>query len=783
MSHGVSLHKLDYDFTRSSRGLALGIASLVALVFPVIFFSVSYQDLAAASQTEAEFNAALVAELIARNPGQWQSDNARLAELLEDKTTTEVPELRRILNLEGEVLAQSMEEQSPEPLEQSADENGEDLGICTLKGQAELMHAETTVGRFEVIRSLEPMLINTAWMAALGLFLGGIIYCALVRYPVRTLQRAVAILRDRAHTTLHSIGDAVITTDALGNIDLLNPVAEQLTGWSNAEAHGLPSIRIFNVVDDASGKPVENPITRVLRENRIVPLAHNAALIQRNGNRVPIEDSAAPIHDHPGNLVGVVLVFHDVSKNIELTNKLSNKASHDVLTGLINRNEFEQRLERSLISAKQEHVQHALCYMDLDQFKIVNDTCGHIAGDALLRQLAALLQTHIRATDCLARLGGDEFGLLLEKCPLQQAERIANQIVQTVGSFRFTYENQTFSVGVSIGLVTITEAFNSLSEVLSIADAACYSAKDKGRNRVYVYQTNDKDITARRGEMQWASRITQALDENRFCLYYQTIRPLTQGGAESGMHYEILVRMLDPNGEIVMPSSFIPAAERYNLMPAIDRWVIRATFTTLRTIRQKHPQRHVNTCSINLSGLSWNDDHLAEYIVGEAQSFAIDPHTICFEITETAAISQLTRAIAFITQLKSYGFRFSLDDFGSGVSSFGYLKQLPVDFLKIDGGFVKNMMRDKVDCAMVESINQIGHIMGLMTIAEFVESSEILEKLKTLGVDHGQGYGIAKPVPLDTLIDAWEPWASSPLLYMPPAAGTAALLPQVANTP
>ena len=598
------------------------------------------------------------------------------------------------------------------------------------------------------------MLINTAWMAALGLCLGGMIFLALTRYPLRTLQRAVAILRDRAHITLHSIGDAVITTDALGNIDLLNPVAEQLTGWSNAEARGLPATQVFDVVDDASGKPVENPIMQVLRENRIVPLAQNAALVQRNGQRVPIEDSAAPIHDHLGNLVGVVLVFHDVSKNRELTNKLSHQARHDVLTGLINRGEFEQRLERSLNSAKQEHVQHALCYMDLDQFKIVNDTCGHIAGDELLRQLAALLQTNIRATDCLARLGGDEFGLLLEKCPLHQAERIANQVVQTVGNFRFTHESQTFSVGISIGLVTITEAFGSLSELLSIADAACYSAKDKGRNRVYVYQANDQDITARRGEMQWASRITQALDENRFCLYYQTIQPLTQGDAESGMHYEILVRMRDPNGEIVMPGFFIPAAERYNLMPAIDRWVIRATFATLRTIRQKHPQRHVNTCSINLSGLSWNDDHLAEYIMGEAQSFAIDPHTICFEITETAAISQLARAIAFITQLKSHGFRFSLDDFGSGVSSFGYLKQLPVDFLKIDGGFVKNIMKDKVDCAMVESINHIGHIMGLKTIAEFVESTEILEKLKTMGVDHGQGYGIAKPIPLDTLIDS-----------------------------
>ena len=752
MKDGTPLQDLDYDLTRSSRWLALAIASLVALVFPIIFFSVSYQDLAAASQTEAEFNAAVVSELIESDPGNWHLNKARLAELLEDKTTTEVPEIRLILNLEGEILAQSMEEKSPQPLEEHLNEQPQDLGRWTLKGYAELKHAGHTAGHFAVIRSLQSLLIKTAWMGVLGLFLGGMIFLALARFPLRALQRAVAILRDRAHITLHSIGDAVITTDLLGNIDLLNPVAERLTGWSNAEARGLASTQVFEVVDDATGNPMENPITRVLRENRIVTLAQNAALVQRNGQRVPIEDSAAPIHDHQGNLVGVVLVFHDVSKNRELTTKLSHQASHDLLTGLINRGEFERRLKCSLISAQQEHVQHALCYLDLDQFKVVNDTCGHIAGDELLRQLAALLQTNIRETDCLARLGGDEFGLLLEKCPLHQAERIANQLVQTVSNFRFTHDNQTFAVGVSIGLVTITEGFGSLSELLSIADSACYAAKDKGRNRVYVYQANDKDITARRGEMQWASRITQALDENRFCLYYQTIQPLTHGDTESGMHYEILVRMLEPNGEIVMPGFFIPAAERYNLMPAIDRWVIRATFSALAKIRQNHPERDVNTCSINLSGLSWNNDDLPEFIMGEAQSFAIDPHTICFEITETAAISQLANAIAFITQLKSHGFRFSLDDFGSGVSSFGYLKQLPVDFLKIDGGFVKNMIKDKVDCAMVESINQIGHIMGLKTIAEFVENTEILEKLKTMGVDHGQGYGIAKPTPLDTLI-------------------------------
>lgn len=750
MKTGLPLKHLDYDLTRSSRWLAMAIASLIAFVLPLMYFTISYENLMAASETEAEFNAATLSELIDTNPRSWTLHATRLSELLGDKTSVEGPEIRRILDANGRIVAQSMEKQFDE-YTKDVPEIPDDLGIFTIKGRAKLTYGIYTVGHFEVIRSIQPILVNTAWVASFGLSLGGLVFWALVRFPLRTLQRAVAILRERAHITLHSIGDAVITTDVHGNIDLLNRVAEQLTGWTNEDAHGLASTQVFNVVDDSTGEAVDNPITQVLRDNRIVPLAHNAALIRRDGQRVPIEDSAAPIHDHQGNVVGVVLVFHDVSKNRDLTNKLSHQASHDILTGLINRSEFEHRLERSLVSAKQEQVQHALCYMDLDQFKIVNDTCGHIAGDELLRQLSTLLQAKIRATDCLARLGGDEFALLLERCPLEQAERIANEVIQTVRNFRYFHQKQSFSVGVSIGLVTITSAFTSLPELLSIADSACYAAKDKGRNRVYVYQADDNDVATRRKEVQMASRITQALDENRFCLYYQTIQPLLDGDLETGMHYEILVRMVGTEGEIIMPGAFIPAAERYNLMPAIDRWVIRSTFATLQKIRNKYPERDINTCSINLSGLSWNDDNLTDFILAQTKAFETDPTTICFEITETAAISQLAKAISFITQLKSHGFRFSLDDFGSGVSSFGYLKQLPVDFLKIDGGFVKNMINDKVDCAMVESINQIGHIMGLKTIAEFVENTDILAKLKTIGVDHGQGYGIAKPTPLNTL--------------------------------
>ncbi|MFA7318291.1 MAG: EAL domain-containing protein [Sulfuricella sp.] len=438
----------------------------------------------------------------------------------------------------------------------------------------------------------------------------------------------------------------------------------------------------------------------------------------------------------------------------EATERLSYQASHDALTGLVNRREFERRLERALAIARESGRMYALCYLDLDQFKIVNDTCGHVAGDELLRQLTLLLQSKVRDTDTLARLGGDEFGVLLDNCPPQQAEFVADLLRQTVKDFHFVWKEQSFAIGVSIGLVTINQDTGSLDVVLSCADAACYAAKDKGRNRVHLYREEDGDLVQRQGEMNWVARITHAIEENRFRLYYQTIMPLQEPDHE-GKHFEILLRLIDDDGQIVPPMAFIPAAERYNLMPSIDRWVVSSAFGLYWKVFPeciKSEEKKCHTFTVNLSGPSLCDEHFLEFIKRQFALYKVPYKHVCFEITETAAITNLTKATDFISELRSHGCRFSLDDFGSGLSSFTYPKNMQVDYLKIDGSFVRDMVDDAIDEAMVSSINQVGHVIGLKTIAEFVENDAVLEKLREMGVDFAQGYGIEHPKPLEDLI-------------------------------
>ena len=439
----------------------------------------------------------------------------------------------------------------------------------------------------------------------------------------------------------------------------------------------------------------------------------------------------------------------------EATERLSYQATHDALTGLVNRREFERRLEKALAAAREQGRVHALCYLDLDQFKIVNDTCGHVAGDELLRQLTVLLQSKVRDADLLARLGGDEFGVLLENCPLEQAQIVADLLRQTVKDFHFVWQNKSFVIGVSIGLVPITQDCESLASVLSCADSACYAAKDLGRNRVHVYRIEDSELAQRQGEMNWVTRITHAIEENRFRLYYQTIMPLSDADIE-GAHFEILLRMLSDQGELIPPMAFIPAAERYDLMPSIDRWVVSTAFGLYWKFLPKDSRGRRHTCTVNLSGPSLCDDHFLEFIKRQFALYHVPHDHICFEITETAAISNLSRAMEFIGELRAQGCRFSLDDFGSGLSSFTYLKNMPVDYLKIDGSFVRDMVDDPMDAAMVAAINQVGHVMGLKTIAEFVETDAVLEKLREMGVDFVQGFGIERPKPLEDLIAAQQ---------------------------
>ncbi len=556
--------------------------------------------------------------------------------------------------------------------------------------------------------------------------------------------------RVRAQVTLESIGDGVITTDAGGYVVYLNPVAEDLTGWRTGEAEGLPLAEVFRVIDERIARERDYPLDVCLRDGRVMRHENRHSLLRKDGRRFSIQDSAAPMRNQEGRIVGTVVVFHDTTEMQHLTNKMAFLASHDSLTGLLNRHEFEIRLQQVLESARTEGTQHAVCYLDLDQFKIVNDTCGHVAGDELLKQLTHQLHGKVRASDLLARLGGDEFGVILEDCNLDMAYRIADGLRQSIKDFRFAWQDRFFEVGASIGLVPISAASGNMTEVLSAADSACYVAKDLGRNRVHIYQPDDDALARRHGEMQWVQRINDGLDDNRFQLYGQHMVPLTAGAPT---FCEILLRLHEAEAGLIPPNAFIPAAERYYLMPNIDRWVVARALAALgRSHWPEDTSDQPVMFAINLSGQSLCDDQFLDFVVTHLQESRVPPGRICFEITETAAIANLTRAIAFIARLKDMGCRFALDDFGSGLSSFGYLKSLPVDYLKIAGNFIQDIVVDPVDHAMVDAINQIGHVMGLTTIAESVENDAILQMLRTLGVDYAQGYGISEPVPLAQLL-------------------------------
>ncbi|MDX1406042.1 MAG: EAL domain-containing protein [Woeseiaceae bacterium] len=547
--------------------------------------------------------------------------------------------------------------------------------------------------------------------------------------------------KESAQITLRSIGDGVITTDAECNVEYINPVAEELTGWKVDDASGRPIDEIFRGFHEETCEPLENPLAVAIRRSRSIKSVRPTLLIRRDGNELYIESTASPIRDGKGEVTGGVLVFHDVSESRELNRRLSYHASHDILTGLVNRAEFESRLERALKSAKAREASYALCYLDLDQFKIVNDSCGHSAGDALLGQLGALLKSKIRWRDTLARLGGDEFGVLLESCSLDEAMKTAEVLREAIGEFKFMWDDRSFRLGVSIGVVPITADNEDVAALLSAADSACAAAKEAGRNRIHSFQENDIDLMRRRREMQWAARINNALEENRFELFRQTIQPLQE--AEDGAHYEILLRMRDETGGVIAPGLFIEAAERYSITPSIDRWVIKNAFRWL--VSEADERERLALCSINLSGQSLGDDKFLPFVVEQFQMSGLDATKICFEITETAAIASYSQANRFINALKELGCKFALDDFGTGLSSFGYLKHFPVDFLKIDGSFVKEILHDPIDREMVRSINEIGHLTGKRTIAEFAENEEIITMLKGMGIDYAQGYGVSEP--------------------------------------
>jgi len=465
---------------------------------------------------------------------------------------------------------------------------------------------------------------------------------------------------------------------------------------------------------------------------------------KKSGDVLWVRETARAITDLSGRKT-ILMNCEDIDETYKLTEKLTHQSNHDELTGLANRKAFEHRLGKVIDSAASEGTRHILAYLDLDQFKIINDTCGHAAGDELIKQVARVLKSVVRKRDTLARMGGDEFALLIEDCALDAGLTLIGALKSRIQGHQFFWKGRTYHTTASVGVTVIDRNASSVESVMSMVDTACYAAKDAGRNRVHVYEKDDETVVARHGEMRWATRIGDALREDRFELNFQPISPIDTSG-DQGDHYELLIRMRDESGLIVSPGEFLPAAERYNLADKLDRWVIARALEWLRSDARMLERLHL--CSINLSGQSMGNEEILRYIFEELDRGGVPAEKLCFEVTETAAISDLVGATRFITQLKDRGCHFALDDFGAGFSSFAYLKNLPVDFLKIDGSFVRDIVSDSIDYAMVRSINEIGHVMGKKTIAEFVEDLSILKKLQGVGVDYVQGYGIGRPAPI-----------------------------------
>jgi diguanylate cyclase (GGDEF)-like protein/PAS domain S-box-containing protein len=588
---------------------------------------------------------------------------------------------------------------------------------------------------------------------ALTLLAGIVIAVLAIRLVTRTEAR-LEREKELAEVTLHSIVDGVITTDEKGRVEYLNPVAEHYLGWTSAEAVGRPLAEVYRVVDERSGQTIESlPMTdaRPAGDGELSAVR----LVDRNGRECPVRYSHSPIRGRDGALHGMIVVFHDVSQIRAMAQQLLWQASHDALTGLVNRREFERRLSDLIETGRSQRREHALLYMDLDNFKAVNDTCGHGAGDELLRQLTAIMLTRMRGSDTLARLGGDEFGALLESCPLEQAVRIANAMRETVREFRFVWEGKTFSVGVSVGLVPIGPESGDIKQVLAAADACCYEAKKLGRDRVQVHRPDEPGYGRRHEELQLVSEINRAFELGRFRLYRQSIAAL-DGVPRREPHYEVLIRMMDRDGNAVPATGFMPAAERYNLLTSIERWVVSSLveflhrqWTSGAIPRDVQGNGERGFYSVNISGASINDKSFPEFLRNLLTRYQLPSGLLCFEITETTAISNLSKAAELMHELKGMGCRFALDDFGTGMSSFAYLKYLPVDFLKIAGVFIKDMATDPMDYAIVDSINRIGHILGMRTVAESVEDAAILARITELGLDYAQGYFVAEPEALE----------------------------------
>ncbi|MET0066707.1 MAG: EAL domain-containing protein [Candidatus Thiodiazotropha sp.] len=560
------------------------------------------------------------------------------------------------------------------------------------------------------------------------------------------LRSKITLSEQRTRAMLASIEDAVILLDRDGMVEFLNLAAESLTGFQSRWAVGRPLTAIYAVYDEAGSLDHPFDLEQVLSD-----MGRQLVLQHREGLSIPIQQTVTRLRDKSGNHEGTVLVFKDTSQSRKMAAQLSWQSSHDPVTRLFNRAEFDRHLSQLLDQVGDNGECHCLLYLDVDRFIVVNDNCGHAAGDELLRQLAGLMKRSIRSSDMLARLGGDEFGILLSQCTQESAQRIAESIRCSVQGFSFSWGEKSFPQTVSIGMVPINDRNASVQQVLSFADMACITAKEEGRNKIHVYHPLESSAAKRHGEAQWVTRIRHALDTDLFTLHVQPITPLHPGDG-GGEHVEVLIRLSDQEGGLIAPGVFIPAAERFGLMPAVDRWVVDRVMCFIADHRQECRDSR-RRFFVNLSGLSVCDEEFLQWLLERIQSQRIPRGMLCFELTETAAISNLTSAEHFMRSLQRIGCEFALDDFGSGLSSFAYLKHLPVEYLKIDGAFVKDMLENDIDESMVDAINHIGHVMGLATIAEFVESAQIRDRLMALGVDLAQGYAICRPFPINQLLD------------------------------
>ncbi len=545
---------------------------------------------------------------------------------------------------------------------------------------------------------------------------------------------------------LDSAGDGIYAVDLDGNCSFVNRAAMDLLEYSQQEMIGRNMFLLIHQGDNLDNEEhATDYVRQVLTTGRPAKL-EELSIHRKGGQTFPCEFTSHPLIQN-GQLVGAVAVFRDITRQHSLAMQLEYQASHDTLTGLINRSELLIRINRALNTARHEGRAHVLLFMDLDQFKVINDNSGHTAGDELLRSLADRLQSEIRRGDSLARLGGDEFGILLTNCELHVGEQIAEKFRKLIREFRFLWEGDKYQIGVSIGVVAINSHSPSAANILSAGDTACYSAKDHGRNQIRIYRPDDTGFMRRRGDMIRLGQINQALRENLFHLYYQELRPLQS--EQEGIHVEVLIKMEDMDGKHLSPASFLPAAERANLTPEIDRWVIRNVFQWMDRNRSRLDA--LDSASINLSGHSLGDKTFLDYVINEFEKYQLPKGKVCFEITETVAIANLINAQHLFSTLSQMGCKFSLDDFGTGMSSYGYLKNLPVDYVKIDGIFIKDILHDPVDAKLVQSITDIAHAMKIETIAEFVESEAIYDRVKAIGVDFAQGYYVGHAVPLDEL--------------------------------